>query len=81
MKDIIRKRYTESFGALREAGTPIAAAFILFLGGIVFGLTHPDRAEGDLAVLQEIVRQLHGKSTYAIIGLLFLRNSLFHQPK
>jgi stage II sporulation protein M len=76
MKDIIKKQYIELFEALREAGTTIAAALIFFLGGIIIGLTHPSWAEGDLALLKEIARQLYGKSVFAIIGTLLLRNSL-----
>ena len=76
MKDIIKKQYIEAFEALREAGKLILVALLLFLGGIIIGLTHPSWAEMDLAFLKEIARQLYGKSTYAIIGTLFLRNSL-----
>jgi len=76
MKNIIQKHYIEAFEALREAGKPILVALVLFLGGIIIGLMHPSWAEGDLAFLKEIARQLYGKSTFAIIGTLFLRNSL-----
>ena len=75
MKDVMKKQYIASFEALRKAGTSIAAAFILFLGGIMIGLMHPSWAEGNLAFLENIAKQLYGKSTYAIIGTLFLRNS------
>jgi stage II sporulation protein M len=76
MKDIIKKHYIESFEALREAGNTIPVALVLFLVGIIAGFTHPSWAEGNLALLKEIAKQLYGKSTYAIIGTIFLRNSL-----
>jgi stage II sporulation protein M len=76
MKDIIKKQYIESFRALSESGKYILVALALFVGGIIIGLTHPSWAEGDLALLKEIAKQLYGKSVYAMIGTLFLRNSL-----
>jgi stage II sporulation protein M len=76
MKDIVKKCYIESFQALREAGNTILAALMLFLGAIMIGLMHPSWAEGNLALLKEIAKQLYGKSMYAVIGTIFLRNSL-----
>ena len=76
MKDRIRKQYGEAFEALREAGNAILIALILFIGGIIIGLMRPSWFDGDLSLLKGIAKQLHGKSQYAIVGTIFLRNSL-----
>ena len=72
----IKKYYIDSFNDLREARKPLLIAVIIFLAGIVFGLTYPWHGEGLLSALKGLARQLSGKSLPFLILTIFFRNSL-----
>jgi len=74
--DYIKKNYGASFKNLREAGSAIFIAVVIFLISIFFGLAHPSWSEVSLSAMRQLAQDLSGKSIYALIFTIFVKNSL-----
>jgi stage II sporulation protein M len=76
LPDYIKKHYRDSLKDLREAGSAIVAAIVIFIISIYFGLAYPSWSEGTLASMKGLAKDLYGKSIYALVFTIFLKNSL-----
>jgi len=75
-RDQLKKLYSDSFSALREAGRTIVIAVIIFLASVSIGMIHPSWADDALSSLRSLARHLSGKSLYTLVLTIFLKNAL-----
>ena len=72
----VKRYYRESLSDLRQIQNIILIGIIAFLIGISIGLAFPSQFEGILAGFARSVQHLIDKNAFALIGLIFLRNSI-----
>jgi len=74
--DNIKKQYSRAFLDLRDAGNALLVAVIIFLAGILLGLTNPSWGDDLISAMKGMARHISGKGTFLIIVAIFFRNSL-----
>src|SRR5512135_19864 len=74
--DSLKKQYYQAILDLRDAGNAFLVAVIIFVGGILIGLTNPSWGDDLIAAVRGMARHISGKGTFIIIMAIFFRNSL-----
>ncbi len=70
------KQYSRAFLDLRDAGNAVLVAVIIFLAGILIGLTNPSWGEDLVSAVRGMARHISGKGPFLIIAAIFFRNSI-----